>query len=219
MSHLVKHAILFKKTGENATTPPDATRLWAGPGSIDLTKTGTFCVSFDNDMLVTELLYSVSWVALPHWLSFAEFLGNETAWKWTWGFGVDAEWPESWQRGLNNPRIKGANLLACVTLLKTQNFRSDFRQSMRDRLVEWLETPAENRQYDSPFSPRQFECLLGKFDWLTAKRLDENLYRARGACGLPVPKGMSWNDIPTHPDSAQALPEVVKAELPAPMWA
>ncbi|MFM8399775.1 MAG: hypothetical protein ACKOAH_18270, partial [Pirellula sp.] len=47
---------------------------------------------------------------------------------------------------------------ACTLLLKTQQFRSEFRRSLRDQLVRWIRD--EKPRYPSPFSPRQIDCLM-----------------------------------------------------------
>ena len=47
---------------------------------------------------------------------------------------------------------------ACTLLLKTQQFRSEFRRSLRDQLVRWIRD--EKPRYPSPFSSRQIDCLM-----------------------------------------------------------
>ena len=47
---------------------------------------------------------------------------------------------------------------ACSSLLKTQQFRSEFRRSLRDQLVRWIRD--EKPRYPSPFSSRQIDCLM-----------------------------------------------------------
>ena len=48
---------------------------------------------------------------------------------------------------------------AARQILAVRSFRSEFRQSMRDQLVAWLDTPSEDRKFRSPLSPRQWECI------------------------------------------------------------
>ena len=53
----------------------------------------------------------------------------------------------------------GYNKNAAMTLLETRNFRNEFRQKLRDQIVQWLDTPREERKFQSPLSPKQWECV------------------------------------------------------------
>ena len=84
-------------------------------------------------------------------------------------------WPEVWQRGLlaidgGFQRYIGAKLLA------TKSFRSPFRKKLRDHLVAWLEAAPEERQYSTPFSPRQLEALTTRADHIAYKRRETSTY-------------------------------------------
>lgn len=177
---LVTHKILFKQLGENATSPRDAASVWTG--QVDLDETTLCCASYDDNRLVPKKRYSVEEVLLPEWLSPEEWLHNSTSWKWLWGLGADPCWSEAWQRGLVAAGST-AHRLAAIKLLRTKKFRSDFRRSLCDRLVEWLDTPADERRYDSPFSYRQWECLVNRYVAREAKQLDAGLYNCKGNYG------------------------------------
>ena len=176
---LVTHKILFKQLGENATTPRDPVAVVNGEPDVDLNAETTVCVSSDNDMLTAKKTYSIGEITLPEWLPPEEWLRNTTAWKWLWGLGADPTWSEAWQRGLVNLGST-AHRLAAVKLLRTKKFRSNFRESLRDRLVEWLDTPVDERRYDSPFSYRQWGCLVNRYVAREAKQIDSNLYYSKG---------------------------------------
>ena len=45
-------------------------------------------------------------------------------------------------------------------LLSVKNFRSDFRRSLRDQVISWLNTPVSERKYPFPLSFRQMGCLM-----------------------------------------------------------
>jgi hypothetical protein len=169
------HQILCRHTGEISYTAKDPVAIFTG--QVDLEETTTCILSSDDFRLVSTKLWEVRSVELPDWLSPEEWIGSTVQWKYTWGFGVDTSWPESWQRGLKN--LCTTMRLACVKLLKVKNFRSKFRESLRDQLVTWLETAPESRQFDDPFSRRQWDALLTDRNNREAKQLSEYLYRCR----------------------------------------
>jgi hypothetical protein len=169
-----KHQILFtRKNNENATTALDPMAPWAG--QVDLTETGTFCASFDFDMLVTKNLYEVREVELPAWMSAEEWCRSYIEWKYVWASGVQRTWSESWQRGL--ARLSFADRYAACKLLGTKSFRSVFRKSLCDQIVAWLETAAESRKYASPLSDKQWSSIAAP-SYVT-KRAEEAAYRER----------------------------------------
>lgn len=55
------------------------------------------------------------------------------------------------------PKLNEELVEACNRLLITLNFRSAFREAMRDQIVEWLDY--EHPQYNTPLSPKQFDAV------------------------------------------------------------
>lgn len=53
----------------------------------------------------------------------------------------------------------GGNESAARSILSVRNFRSQFRLDIRDKIVKWLDTPKEEREFRSPLSYRQWECI------------------------------------------------------------
>jgi hypothetical protein len=180
MATMVKHLVLCKKTGENATTAADPIRLYnEATDAALLTVTDSFCVSFDNDMLVSCKVYEVREVELPEWLSVEEWCANTTKWKYTWGFGVKKDWPEAIQRFVSEVEGEGARL-AVVKLLETKKFKSEFRKSLRAQLDEFIATPAADRKYKDPFSRKQWDCLVDRYVAREASQISSSLYHSRG---------------------------------------
>ena len=185
------YAVLYSiKNNENSTTPPDPIGEWLDgkcvrrgkATEIDLKATSMHCVSYDNDMLVECNTYSLRQVTLPDWLSLDEWLDNTVRWKWAWAFGAKPDaWPERWQRVFAYDLKGSAEKLVCAKLLNTKKFRSEFRKSLRDQLIQWIES--DDRAHTSPFSGRQFDMLIQRRDLFEAKRLDENCYRNRNYTG------------------------------------
>lgn len=172
---MAKHQILFsRKNNENATTALDPVAPWAN--QVDLNETGTFCASADWDMLVTEKLYQVREIDLPDWMSADEWCRSYIEWKYVWASGVEREWPQTWQRGL--AKLSFADRFSACKLLRTKNFKSAFRKSLRDQIVAWLEAPAEARKFASPLSERQWSAIAEPS--YRAKRAEEAAYRDRG---------------------------------------
>lgn len=173
------HEILCEHRGENAPTPRDPVAVWRG--QADLSETKKAFADWDFDLLVDIPKYEVRQVELPDWLDPEEWLVSWVEWKYLWGYGVDKNWSEAWQRGLMAVGRQAGReaLLVCVQLLKTEKFRSEFRKSLRDQLVAWLETPDGERKYPMPFSRKQFECLITRYVEIEAWRIGERLYADR----------------------------------------
>lgn len=180
---LTTHKILCKQTGEISYTPKSPVAVYE-EGSVDLNETTTCIWSSDDWRLVSVNLWEVKNVTLPSWLSPGEWLQNTTSWKWAWGCGADGL-PETWQRSLAYDNFDCAERLACAKLLKTKTFRSEFRASLRRQLVAWIEHP-EDRKFGSPFSPKQWDCLINGHLAREAKYLDGALYRNRECGAYPT---------------------------------
>lgn len=171
------HQILCKHTGEYSHTRKDPVAVYTGSG-VDFEEKAACILNSDDWRPVDVPLWEVRSVELPDWLEPEDWIADTVKWKYAWGAGVDVSWPESWQRSL--ARLRGTeSRLVCVKLLKTKNFRSPFRQSLRDQLVQWMETPEGQPRMESPYTHRQWECLMSVHTQLEAKRLDEYLYRSR----------------------------------------
>jgi hypothetical protein len=187
MNNTKTYNVLFDgKSNENANSAKYPVAEYI-PGSVDLNETVVQCVSWDNDMLVQNTRYEVRTVTLPEWLSLEEWLRSTTSWSYLWADARTMELPENFQRALLN--FSGGLREAMVALLVTKNFRSSFRQSLRDQLVKWIETPVEARQFNMPFSRRQIEALVKVRDEWTAKNRSTRVYyanRYQEAAGMPV---------------------------------
>lgn len=181
----VATVMLYKKLGENWTTPPDCIRRFTPEDEALLTVDGTFCISSDNDGLISAPLYEKGTIVLPDWLTPEQWLRDIVSWKYAWGAGVDPRWPERRQCTLRHLRGT-AERMAAVALLKTKTFRSPVRQSLCEQLVAWLDTPPGERKYPlSPFSQKQWNMLINSHLALDAKRVDGSLYRSRYDAGVP----------------------------------
>lgn len=168
--------MLCKHTGEISYTRRDEIAVWTG--QVDLTEKKQALVSSDMWEPILVDLYELRKVELPDWLKPAEWIKDRIAWKFTWGFGVDQDWPEHWQRELLNMR-KDAGLLAVVKLLETKKFRSGYRKSLHDQLITWLGTPKKQRAYGSPFSRKQWETLVNGYLIREAEATNTQLYYAQ----------------------------------------
>lgn len=181
---LTTTAVLFESRGELASTPYSPVAEWTG--QVDLDETVTRLVNSDFWMPVEVKRYKVLDVTLPDWLSVAEYLRDEIGWNYAWrAYGVDPGWSEAWQRGLKSMRTHygEAGIYAATKLLST-NLRSEFRKSLRDHLVKWLDTPADERAYDSPFSKRQWSALVNEWVAKEARSRSEAVYSASGEWGV-----------------------------------
>jgi hypothetical protein len=152
--------------------------------ALDMNAEGRFCRSFDDDMIVMERLYEVRDIVLPSWLSAEEWSHSYIQWGYMWGRGVSPLLPEAQQRYLL--KLQPGMQVAAGKLLATKKFRSSFRADMRAKLEQWIATPAEQRQYDSPFSARQWDCIVHPRDVIEAKRADNDTYSYKGSAARGV---------------------------------
>lgn len=164
------HNILYEHLGENSNTAYTPIAVWNN--QVNLDDIVTRCLNYDDNRLVEINRYKVLKVGLPDWLDPQHWIRYHIDYCWAWGCGVDKEWPEKWQRGLL--LLGGVQRYVAIKLLKTKKFRSIFRKSLRDQLVVWLE--ADDKPHLNPFSPRQFNALVGPKDDVESKRLEEGLY-------------------------------------------
>jgi hypothetical protein len=118
-----------------------------------------------------------------------EWCRHEITWRYLWAV-VPPEWPEQWQRALLlvKERAGMPALAAVVKLLQTKTFRSTFRKSLRDQIVEWMETPEEERKYKLPLSPRQFDAIMDYATVVKARVLESRVYNSVSKTyGVPLP--------------------------------
>lgn len=165
------HQIVFINNGEeNAVTLSPLCCLSKFTG--DLQTQASRCMSWDNDMLVRVNLYSVVNVTLPVWMAPEVWLQDYISWGYMWNRGVDPSWPEAWQRKLIT--LNSTLQVACVKLLKTKKFRSQFRESLCNQLKSWMD--GEAGDWPRPFSDKQLAFLVDSRDVRKAKQLDYRAY-------------------------------------------
>jgi hypothetical protein len=172
---MAAHKIVYAHYGEISYTAKQPSCLLEDFNG-DINEQVMCCFSSDDFRLVPVNKYEVREITLPDFLSPKEWINNEVYWRYTWGLckGLIDE-PENIQRFLYSVRNE-ATRLAIWKLYKTVNFRSSFRESLKDRLITWIDEPAEARQYDFPFSQKQLDCIVDKYTALEAKRLSTSLY-------------------------------------------
>jgi len=183
-SPLTRRLILMsRENNEFSTTPSYPVGEWT-PGEVDLDETMDFVRSSDDSRRVTEKKYSVVAVLLPAWMSTQEYIRPDVRMdlKYKWG-GTDArpDWPESWTRALMEMSFERVYWLSKI--LKVQNFRSNFRKSLKEQMVRWFETPPSERRYGFPLSPRQYAAIEGPVH--EPNRASDRLYATRGAWFVP----------------------------------
>ena len=181
----MKRKILLQHLGENATTAHDpVAEVLAQDGNtvtarsgdktytVNLTDQHTCCMNSGWDMLTTVDKYAVGEVAVPDWMTCAEYLRQQVHFKYYLGFGGQLTWPRQWFYRLM--ALGEAARYAAIKLLNVKKFRSPFRMSLRSQLEAWL-NDAEPR-YKSPFSERQWQALLDGHTCLDARRTANALY-------------------------------------------
>jgi len=148
--------ILFAHLGENAGTDKFPVGEYTGQ---DLTKIKTVCRSWDDDGLTTVPYYEVREIALPDWLSVAEYCRDAHTWRSVFFLYCDCNCSETVGRGWFTLQEQGTLYARCAKkLLDTKNFRSEFRRSLCEQSASWLMAPEP--KYQSPLSAKQWENLL-----------------------------------------------------------
>ncbi len=181
MKGLKKVKLIYHHLGENATTPRYPFSV--ATQEIDLDETVLRCTSADFDMLVEIKRYEVRDIFLPRWMDPKTYIDGPVQWQYLWGLGADPTWPKRWQIKLAT--LGSIQKLACIKLLKTKTFRSNFRRSLRDQLEIWLASKSAKRHI-SPFSPKQWQALLDPHTCREAESVASALYNRREYHGIPV---------------------------------
>lgn len=155
------YQILFEHLGEYSYTEKQPVALWES-GMVDMAALTTHTILSSDDWRPCPVArYEVREIELPDWLSPERWLArcDYVRWHFVWHSHKDAKsWPEPWQICLFNHPDRERRAIA--KLLGTKNFRSDFRYSLRQQLERWIETPEEKREFVSPFSDKQWQCLV-----------------------------------------------------------
>ena len=154
----VKHQILFSR-GNNeqyyTSLDPicDASEIEARGINLDAMWHGI--LYHDDWRPMSAKKYEIREVELPDWLSVSEYCSRVKS---------DREALVTQLSGLTGKQALALIDLdiekraVCVKLLETKKFRSSFRQSLRDQLDRWIDDA--EKKYDSPFSWKQWSCLL-----------------------------------------------------------
>lgn len=130
----------------------------------------SYCVSYDNDMLVECNKYTVKEILIPDWMEPEEYTAGvaiNLAYSFLLGY------KEEMGRDLFQASLPFSYeyRIAFFKLMNTKTFRSEFRKSIYEKVKLWLETPAEERKYNSPLSNTQWRCIVTDYDIRDAKRL------------------------------------------------
>lgn len=169
-------SVLFKHTGCNSDTAYEPVCIFNEMihGHL-LERKRECCLNYDNDMMVSIHEYRVldcrTWSDVEDPMIFARL-------RWyikeaeAAGLNPDTIRPEVLQKLMS---LADWQRWGCYKLLKTKNFRSEFRAKMREQLDSWLRGESN---YESPFSPKQWMCLGIGQETHTIQRVQDNLYRS-----------------------------------------
>jgi len=111
-------------------------------------------------------LYAVETFEIPEWMNPKEF--SQLEWEYYVKIGGTEELGREVYFKITSIK-NGVLRLAAMKLLKTKKFRSEFRKSLKEQLVQWIEN--EHPKYDNPFSDKQKYKLCDSYTALEAKRL------------------------------------------------
>ena len=127
---------------------------------VDLEETITQCVNSGWDMLVEVKRSEVHQVSLPDWLPLKDWLRNRITYAYLWNEGA-AEYPEKWQKALLGLE-SGFYRYELIKFLNT-NPRKEFRQQLKQQIIDWLEMNPDDRKYQYPLSDKQMACIVFRY--------------------------------------------------------
>jgi hypothetical protein len=156
---------LMKQYGEYVYTARDIFEVYTGQ-DYD-TEADAGCIrGYDSWQHAPKNLYAVQEIEIPEWMTPEDYIAQEHNWKWYTKIGGTEDLGK--QAFEKITRItNGALRLACIKLLKTKKFRSDFRKSLKSQLLTWI----ENGEYALPFSWKQERALVNEYIRIEAKRI------------------------------------------------
>lgn len=132
------------------------------PGDVDLEETKLGYL-FDDPRPIPVKRWQVEEVTIPDWISPEEYIRSPERWAWMFmqmsKYGWSPELARAWMDSVE--LFTDAEMNAALTLLRTRKFRSKFRESLRDQIVDWLLTPPHERKYPrSPLSQKQWAAII-----------------------------------------------------------
>jgi len=110
-------------------------------------------------------LYAVETYEIPEWMKPEEF--DALTWKYYVAIGGTEELGRNAYFKITSIK-SGVLRVACVKLLKTKKFRSEFRKSLQKQLLNWIEE--DNSKYPSPFSEKQAKYICDSYTFIQAKQ-------------------------------------------------
>ncbi len=168
----MNHEILFAHTGDDVATMRTPIQVWDGEAE------------FDDYSRADDVRHEVATVSLPDWLPVEEWLHETIKWKFlaetlrTKGLDLE-EVPEYIARYLVG--LGAMCQLACLKLLATQKFRSEFRASLCSQLEAFMVARWEGRnKHDSPFSSKQWHAICDAHTIHEADRISDEVHYGEG---------------------------------------
>ena len=158
--------IVFKRNGQNVGTYSPHCAI-EDTEKYDLSKKEQFCRSYDDNYLIEENTYFIKEIVLPIWLNEKEYCENTNYVYWNYIWQMNNKIPymaENIQRYLYDLMVKnyGFNVYCMSFILQVKRFKSKFRESMYNQIIDHINTPQEDRKYRLSLSPKQLNCISVK---------------------------------------------------------
>jgi hypothetical protein len=149
----------------------------------DLTEIAQYHISYDNDMYIDQNKYKRKTISIPVWMEAKEYIENYVKWKYVWGMDEKVPYmPERYQRFLCE--YKSSMAYSLSQLIKVKNPRSKFKISILEQVIDYINTPKKERQYNFPLSDRQYQAIRKpNYEW---ENISTGLYRSRNRFGVAV---------------------------------
>ena len=125
----------------------------------NINKTDIYCASWDDNRLVEGKIFEIRELVLPDWMDEETYLKEYIRCN---SIIIQAEEIENMNQKWFHRIVELNESIREIifTLLRTKKFRSAFRESLKNQLVEWLNN--DNPEYSLPFSDKQLNCLIYK---------------------------------------------------------
>lgn len=154
---MVKRKMLYQRFGENITTPLDPVREFTEKDLPLLEIEESYCMSYDDNRLIRAKKYEVRDLELPAWVPVESYCAGGNSIKWNLILALPEFGEKLGDKAALLFTLDYEEIKALYPLFKTKVFRSEFRRSLFNQVLQWFNG---KNDYRSPLSPRQWNAIM-----------------------------------------------------------
>lgn len=128
------------------------------PSNVDMTAQKDYFFASDDDRMIKSEVYEIRTYSIPDGITDQEFINEYFKVSYLYRMDIPSEYMDK----MNIDQIialsgySEESLIGISKILKTKNFRSSFRKSLRDQLENWIKGEST---FKLPLSPKQVSCI------------------------------------------------------------